>query len=41
MDKEKEFEAAVTKILELLGEDPQREGLIKTPKARSKRPCSF
>jgi GTP cyclohydrolase I len=26
-----ELEEAVTKVLELLGEDPKREGLIKTP----------
>ena len=31
MTKEQEFEQAVTKILELLGEDPNREGLKKTP----------
>jgi len=31
MDNEKAFEAAVTQILTLLGEDPKREGLIKTP----------
>ena len=31
MDKSEEFEIAVKKVLELLGENPQREGLLKTP----------
>ena len=31
MEEKKEFEEAVRKILTILGEDPKREGLIKTP----------
>ena len=31
MNKSKEFEEAITKVLKLIGEDPNREGLIKTP----------
>jgi len=31
MKREEEFDGAITKMLELLGEDPKREGLEKTP----------
>ena len=31
MEKQKEFEDAIEKVLKLLGEDPKREGLLKTP----------
>jgi GTP cyclohydrolase I len=31
MNKNEEFEQAITKVLELVGENPKREGLIKTP----------
>ena len=32
MQKEKEFESLVRRMMELLGEDVNREGLLKTPK---------
>ena len=32
MQKEEEFEKLVKRMLEILGEDPSREGLLKTPK---------
>ncbi len=32
MQKEEEFENLVKRMLEILGEDPSREGLLKTPK---------
>lgn len=32
MENNEEFEKAITKVLELLGEDTSREGLLKTPK---------
>jgi len=31
MNKNEEFEKAITKVLELVGENPNREGLLKTP----------
>jgi GTP cyclohydrolase I len=31
MNQSEEFEVAIKKVLELLGENPEREGLVKTP----------
>ena len=35
-DKQKKLEANTRNLLELLGEDPNREGLINTPKRVAK-----
>jgi GTP cyclohydrolase IA len=31
MDRQPEFESLVTRMVEMLGEDPEREGLVRTP----------
>jgi len=36
MSNNQEFEQTITKVLELIGEDPNREGLVKTPRRVAK-----